>query len=739
MDLDANARPDGCADRGCVPRHPATMGRSVKSASRPQLRRLAAAAAVLAAAVVAFACDAGEPAPAPTATAPPAPAPTPTALPPVTPIPTQFPRPAGAAARTTPRSTPSPPASPIADLDIAVDSSTSWSDLFSTLDAAEQSCLREGFGSTLTMALAQPILREGQAEDWEVTVFSCLTPGTARAVFLAGSIARAEEDDVELGEDELTCLRETVAGADVASVVAAERDGDPAVGEFLAAFIACLPPAPAPGAGMTSFDQPLPRATLTSSQRVVFVGELSPERRDELRAAVEYVVAYFGDRYGIVPPEFTVYISPDAQAANDLFHEITGVRLQGRSHVLVAGGTPDTGLFAFVAGPIVHRRDGELENSLAHEYYHILQRSILGMPTTLLSPGWIVEGSAEYNGELYREYRTGFRPDPTIRLLAMRDEESYAGLEGYEAVALLFDWVVRQSGKPDSHIEYWQLVADHRDWRAAFESAFGLAVDEYLEAFESYRSDLASASPAIRGRVVDLSGNALPGVHLTARFAERDRRPHPSDVTDADGSFEILVPAGTYSIVLGRAVPASTAAADRSVFFDLNVDPDTGYGNVCAIHHIAVGGPGVAGLTVRIPPELLARAQAPPCNEGADGHYLIEATLFGPDGQIVGEGSGMSGPTHYFHVRSVRSGFVQPGLRTGADGRMRLWVPDDLYMLEIVEYSDGAGTRLIGWYGGEAGFTTDRLQAMAVAVDGADVTGIEVHLPADPRDLATIE
>ena len=46
--------------------------------------------------------------------------------------------------------------------------------------------------------------------------------------------------------------------------------------------------------------------------------------------------------------------------------------------------------------------------------------------------------------------------------------------------------------------------------------------------------------------------------------------------------------------------------------------------------------------------------------------------------------------------------------------------------------------RHIGWYG-EGGFTTDRDQATVIEVDGDDVTGIEIHLPANPADLPTIE
>ena len=59
---------------------------------------------------------------------------------------------------------------------------------------------------------------------------------------------------------------------------------------------------------------------------------------------------------------------------------------------------------------------------------------------------------------------------------------------------------------------------------------------------------------------------------------------------------------------------------------------------------------------------------------------------------------------------------------------------DGTFTLSVVTLTDGRWHHL-GWYGGESGFTTDEEQAASITVAGADVSGIEIRLPAPPADL----
>lgn len=81
-------------------------------------------------------------------------------------------------------------------------------------------------------------------EPWEVSIFSCLAPQTARALFLSFMLAGMEDDEeseMELTDQEESCLRDWVAGIDVGAAVAALVDEDPAVGaEMVSGMFSCL-------------------------------------------------------------------------------------------------------------------------------------------------------------------------------------------------------------------------------------------------------------------------------------------------------------------------------------------------------------------------------------------------------------------------------------------------------------------------------------------------------------------
>ena len=84
-------------------------------------------------------------------------------------------------------------------------------------------------------------------------------------------------------------------------------------------------------------------------------------------------------------------------------------------------------------------------------------------------------------------------------------------------------------------------------------------------------------------------------------------------------------------------------------------------------------------------------------------------------------------------MRSTASVWIAETSRVGTFG---LHVFNGMYTITLYVAGDTI-PRHIGWYG-EGGFTTDRQQATVIELDGADVTGIEIRLPANPADLPTI-
>ena len=108
----------------------------------------------------------------------------------------------------------------------------------------------------------------------------------------------------------------------------------------------------------------------------------------------------------------------------------------------------------------------------------------------------------------------------------------------------------------------------------------------------------------------------------------------------------------------------------------------------------------------------------------------VEGVVLGPDGEALqGIGLTLLGPGSSWNTVTSRVGTF--GLRT-LDGayaiHLSVRIPGDYWIW-----------RHVGWYGGATGFTTDRALATIIEVAGTDVTGLEIHLPALPADLPTIE
>ena len=171
------------------------------------------------------------PSPTPTATQTAVPTPTPTRVAPRMPSPTEaFP---------TATATPAP----FASLEIDIEQDTPWRDLLDALYPHERSCIEvEGGPEGLDMPI---LLDYPYPLDQEVAMFACLEPGTARAVLLGAAVAAFEEDDdFEIPEDEVACIRHMLTGMDATAVVAAMAAGAedrlPA-GEFTAELFRCIP------------------------------------------------------------------------------------------------------------------------------------------------------------------------------------------------------------------------------------------------------------------------------------------------------------------------------------------------------------------------------------------------------------------------------------------------------------------------------------------------------------------
>ena len=119
-----------------------------------------------------------------------------------------------------------PPAEPPLAFD--VDRDTVWEDVFDALTAAEQTCISgELDDDLLRSVLERRVLSESGSEQWEASIFGCLTPDNARSLFL-GAVIEGFREDLGVGDlsgEEMSCLRDWVANIDVAALVAADVSG----------------------------------------------------------------------------------------------------------------------------------------------------------------------------------------------------------------------------------------------------------------------------------------------------------------------------------------------------------------------------------------------------------------------------------------------------------------------------------------------------------------------------------
>ena len=136
---------------------------------------------------------------------------------------------------------------PAADADestewaLTIDRGTSWQDVFETLTASEQACIRDQFGDEVPALLARKVLRDETTQPWETDLFACLAPETGRDLLLGSVLAGMEEEGMEAGAAETACLREVLAGVDPATVVAGTEDDGLEDNAFLGGIWRCLP------------------------------------------------------------------------------------------------------------------------------------------------------------------------------------------------------------------------------------------------------------------------------------------------------------------------------------------------------------------------------------------------------------------------------------------------------------------------------------------------------------------
>ncbi len=221
--------------------------------------------------------------------------------------------------------------------------------------------------------------------------------------------------------------------------------------------------------------------------QVAFLSAFTPAKQAELRAAVDSVVEFFARHIGIRVPGLTFQ-----------FDDVTPGKPRGSYGNEVI----------YLQDPFTAR---------AHEYSHAVQEYYATIEENgrwghvevryrdiQVSPRWLTEGVANYWSHRYHDETSEQTYDGRIRAdiaavrrtsARLRDLERDLGIGGdvsanYSLGTLAVDWLVTRAGEA-SITNFRRQRPSHPDWQAAFRAAFAISVNDFYDAFEAYRTDIA--------------------------------------------------------------------------------------------------------------------------------------------------------------------------------------------------------------------------------------------------------
>ncbi|MYK34044.1 MAG: hypothetical protein F4045_02750 [Chloroflexi bacterium] len=111
----------------------------------------------------------------------------------------------------------------------------------------------------------------------------------------------------------------------------------------------------------------------------------------------------------------------------------------------------------------------------------------------------------------------------------------------------------------------------------------------------------------------------------------------------------------------------------------------------------------------------------------------MSGVVLGPDGKPVEDWriDIEAFPAGSQHISGPREDATSEGFSGDFTSRL----PDGTYVLSLVTRCPGGRWVDLGWYGGESGFTSNDEDATRVVVDGENIEGLVIRLPALPDEL----
>ena len=232
--------------------------------------------------------------------------------------------------------------------------------------------------------------------------------------------------------------------------------------------------------------------------RLVFVGEVPDDTRDAVSGELASIRAFFEDRLGAGAADYTVYVGADEEAT-------AATHLQAFGYV-----QPESFCYWSTFGTVtLIALDCRSGRPYGLAWFHF--RSVIAhlTPSSTWGPWWLVEAVETYVQHAYHEaeaiedydaargrvVRRAAQTAEPLQALEARPNFHAVGYQRATAVSFLAgEWLVARAGET-ALLEYYRLVAESETWEEAFEAAFEIAVDDFYEAFEAYRAEVAPPNP----------------------------------------------------------------------------------------------------------------------------------------------------------------------------------------------------------------------------------------------------
>ena len=217
--------------------------------------------------------------------------------------------------------------------------------------------------------------------------------------------------------------------------------------------------------------------------RITFLGEIPDSTREEIVAAYWHVREVIATRFGALVPGLQHYIGATVDDIRVIHREVFGpetrpgcVRTRRPFNVHVVGCVRHPMISAYVADLLHPLRPAWLESG-ARSYLRQALRT---------GADWYPPTHEDFVADENHDARRAAFPlryfEPSENR-PLRIQVAGSAL-GFFAVERLTE----RAGDP-ALFEYLTLMRDTSDWRAAFEAAFGIAVDDFYAEFARYRAE----------------------------------------------------------------------------------------------------------------------------------------------------------------------------------------------------------------------------------------------------------